>query len=162
MGLLALAGCRPASERQLMATSFEDLDGWIAPTPSWLTTTMVHSGRYACLADAASEFGATYHTTLGQLDTPRRLRVRTWAWLPHGRLNLSVVLLIQRGQETKLWRAMSVSQAITRYQQWEPVEHDFILPHDLEADDTVKIFVWQFGFFRGDAYLDDFTLEKIN
>jgi hypothetical protein len=91
------------------------------------------------------------------------VRLRTWAWLPHGKgIRVSIIVQINRGNEQLYWQDLRVAQLVRRYGQWESVERDFVLPANLEPTDVLRLQVWQFGAMRDNLYLDDISLEKIN
>lgn len=155
-----MTSCRQASVKSLVVTDFDDLSTWLSTRPKWLTTARAHSGKYASVI-AHDAYGAVFQTTWGKLDSPHRLRLRTWAWLPHGRVKVMVVVQVVRGQENLFWQTLRVNDNVRRYGQWEPVERDFTLPNDLHPTDQVKIVFWQLGPMWEDIYFDDFSLDKL-
>ena len=166
LGLLALAGCRHAARQEVLRLDFENpgapLAGWTMGNAAVPSAATAHAGQNAGLVSAAGEYGFSYVSTWEQLASPHRLRLHTWAWLPHSGIKGQLVLEIKRGNQPLYWQTMSFSEPITRYRQWEAVEQDFFLPDSLAPTDAVKLYVWRAAATPEDAYLDDLTLKKVN
>lgn len=129
--------------------------------PPWLTTVQAHSGQYAAAVTPTLALAATYQNTWEQLESPRRLRLRAWAWLPHGRVRVALVLKVSRSNEKVYSQLLWVNENVRRYQQWESVERDFTLPSDLLPTDQVTFYVWQPGPVWDTIYFDDISLAKL-
>lgn len=162
VGFGAFTGCRPAVEKSIIKNDFEQYSGWLDQMPPWLTYAKSHSGHFACLVDAQSEFGISYTTHWQDLGKPQRLRLRTWTWLPNAHLKIALVLQVKRGENVLFWEVLPLNEVVRRYQQWEKAERDFVLPSDLQPDDEVKLFTWQSNPTHESVYLDDISLEMIN
>ena len=159
--VLSTAGCRPEAQERILRLDFENIESLGNPLPDWVTSERAHSGQYACVAHASTEFAAGQEFPYQQLNQARRLRLRVWTWLPQGQVKISVVVQIQRGDALLFWEDLRLGQLVTRRLQWEPVEQDLLLPTDLLPDDNVKLFVWKISPTPDNIYLDDITLDKV-
>jgi len=74
---------------------------------------------------------------------------------------VGLVMQASRGTEQLSWGIMQVTQLVRRYQQWEQVQCDIMLPRTLKSGDEVAIYIWQSGPVRDDVYFDDITIEKV-
>lgn len=154
-------GCRARPKSVPINQNFDALTGWFSPEPAWLTSTKAHSGKYACLMDAKDEYLTLFKTKFADIDEPRRVRLRSWAWLPRSGLKISLVLVVSRGDSVLAWEQLPIGQVTRRYQQWEPAVRDIDLPHTLAPDDKVQLYLWQSSDTRENLYVDDIVLEKI-
>ncbi|MGY3088577.1 hypothetical protein ACVWYF_001610 [Hymenobacter sp. UYAg731] len=161
LALSAASGCRPAPEAVPVLQDFDSLGGWIPNEPAWLSTAQAHSGQYSCLVAANTEYTPLFKTTFAGIGEPRRVRLRSWAWLPHPGLKVALVLLVRRGNEQLVWESLPLGQIVRRYQQWEPAVRDITLPKTLAPEDEVIIYIWQSSPVRDNLYVDDIRLEKI-
>lgn len=145
----------PAASRVLAATSFEEMDGWVAPTPS-LTTEKARTGQYAIKVDQNMAFSLTYTNQLVRL-SPRRfdkVRLTAWGYLTEPGAAALVFQIVRADQTTAFYERI----AISKVGSWEQVSKVITLPPVLNPLDQVKIYLW-----RTDAtspvYLDDVTLS---
>lgn len=160
---LMLPACTTTNQETctVFTSDFEQFQGWVSPLPAFLTTDLVHSGRYAYRMSRESEFGPGYATTLSACSfVPRELQLSGWAYLPSGRISNALVVAINcHGRRPDVWEGFNLDEVVTRYQVWVPVRWHISLPDDLDPTDELKFYVWH---QRGDAdvaTLDDLTLE---
>lgn len=145
----------PATNRVLVTTSFEEMDGWVAETPS-LTLERARTGRYAIKVDQNTEFSLTYLNQLARLSPKRFDKVRLTAW---GYLtapgSASLVFQITRADQTT---AFYEKIDISRVNTWEQVSKVLTLPAVLDPTDQVKVYLWR-AAATAPVYLDDLTLS---
>ena len=111
--------------------------------------------------DAKDEYMTLFNAKFVDIDEPRRLRLRSWAWLPRSGLKISLVLVVSRNNEVLVWEQLPIGQVTRRYQQWEPAVRDIDLPTTLAPDDKVQLYLWQSSDIRENLYVDDIGIEKI-
>ncbi len=160
---LSLTACATAGQESctVFTSDFEQFQGWVSPLPSFLTTDLAHSGRYAYRMAREEEFGPGYATTLETCPfVPRELRLSGWVYLPSGRISTSLVLAINcHGRRPDVWEGFNLDEVVTRYQVWVPVQQHIRLPDDLLPTDELKFYVWHQQISSDVATLDDLKLE---
>lgn len=144
-----------APDRLLFATSFEDLEGWVAESPS-LTTELARTGQYSIKVDQGTEFSLTYKNQLTRLSPKRFNKVRLTAW---GRLTApgaaALVFQITRDDQTTIFYEKVDIQQVD---SWEQVSTVLVLPPVLDPQDQVRIYLWR-ASATAPAYVDDVRLS---
>lgn len=144
-----------APDRVLFTTSFEDLDGWVAESPS-LTKELARTGQYSIKVDQNTEFSLTYKNQLTRLSPKRFNKVRLTAW---SRLTApgaaALVFEITRdNQTTVFYEKVDIQQD----DSWKQISSVLTLPPVLDPMDQVRIYLWR-ASATAPAYLDDMQLS---
>lgn len=155
--LLLLTACQPAPPAAVSQVGFEDVEGWVVPTPRWLTDNPVHSGRRAFALLDTEDFGLNLTRNWASLGRPRTLEVGGWVNLPHGHTHVALVVQVLRGSEVLYYQAKPIHEVVKRYNTWQLVHARHQLPGGLHDDDVVKVYAWQwdvhYTLFFDDIYL---------
>ncbi|MDO7875079.1 hypothetical protein Q5H93_10085 [Hymenobacter sp. ASUV-10] len=170
LGLLTLPGCHPRDgraplqERELMQTSFEELDGWGTDLPG-LTTEKAHSGRYAVRSSPQQPFTVTYRAALGRLSPhhrPLRLTLGAWVWVPTPYDDARIVLsIVPANDPDHPLLSQSIFLSDSRpYGQWKYVSRSFNMPDGIHSDHRVVIYLWN-GSAGAPVYADDLRLTEL-
>ncbi|WP_139255159.1 hypothetical protein [Hymenobacter psychrophilus] len=159
---LLLAACRPAAEQPISSIGFEDVEGWVVPTPPWLTNDPVHNGRRAFALLNTENYGLNITRPWGSLGRPRTLEVGTWVNLPHGRTHVALIVQVNRGDpaEVRYYKLIPIHEVVKRYNTWQLVHATHELPDDLQDDDIVKVYAWQWDAHYT-LFFDDIYLKKL-
>jgi hypothetical protein len=145
----------PVVGRVLTATSFEEMDGWVTPTPS-LTTEKARTGQYALKVDQNTEFSLTYTNPLTHL-SPRRfdqVRLTAWGYLTEPGPAALVFQITRPDQTTAFYEKIDISQVGA----WAQISKVLTLPPVLDPADQVKVYLWR-ATATAPAYLDDLTIS---
>jgi hypothetical protein len=143
-----------------MSNNFEEVANTSAPLPE-VTTEAMHSGSHSYKMNPSAEFGAGWDAPWETIGDPRKIQVRAWVNLPHGRLKAAIVVQVKRGGQPYYLRYIMLHQVVKRYQQWEPVHKIFVLPRNIEPSDQVCVFIWHFDQ-RHPWYVDDIVVERVD
>ena len=166
-----LGGCssRPnaaAPAGPLAATGFEDLDGWLPPTPAraTLTRARAHAGRYSTLVGPGHEFSLGYSNTLSQLAPaawPGRLRVSAWVLVPGPRAAAQLVTEVKgAGSQGArlLWKGLDLATVVKAPNRWQHVEQIVALPAAATANSRLLVYLWR-ASSPEPVYLDDLQIS---
>lgn len=156
---LLLAACRPETSPEVRI-GFEDVEGWLVPTPLWLTDNPVHSGNRAFALINTEVYGLNLTRPWGSLGQPRTLEVGGWVNLPHGRTHVALVVQVLRGSEVLYYKIMPIHEVVKRYNSWQLVHATHHLPDKLQDDDVVKVYAWQWDVHYT-LFFDDIYLKKL-
>lgn len=158
--LLLLTACQSEAEQPISRIGFEDVEGWVVPTPLWLTNNPVHSGRRAFALLSTQDFGAEITRPWSSLGRPRTLEVGAWVNLPHANTHVALVVQVLRGGKELYSTPMPIHEVVKRYNSWQLVHATHQLPRNLQDDDVVKVFAWQWNVHY-DIFFDDIYLKKL-
>ncbi|GAB2795294.1 hypothetical protein HNQ93_002984 [Hymenobacter luteus] len=167
---LSAAGCskKPADAADtstLAATSFENLDGWLADSPALATLTRdkAHTGRYSTMVGPSHEFSLGYSNALSRLapEWPARLTVGAWVLLPpeHGAAKLVTQIKgATPGTPDLLWEGLDLTQAVKIAGKWQYVEQTITMPEAAKPTSKILVYLWR-ADSKQPVYLDDLSIS---
>lgn len=164
--VLLLASCSRAAEAPaLLATDFEQFQGWCPPNSS-LTTEFAHSGRYAIRAGHDIDYSLTYSKPVGQMAAKRfrRVRIRAWAYLSEeaaGDAILTVALHDPSHDYQQLFAVGTpLSEQVKTPRHWTAITKEITFPATMAPTNELRLFLWK-ASASSYAYVDDLRLEVL-
>lgn len=170
LALLLSVGCTKKTETKavsspLAATSFENLDGWLADAPALasLTRDKAHTGQYSTMVGPSHEFSLGYSNPLSRLapDWPGKLTVGAWVYLPNEQAKAKLVVEIKKTNTASanlFWEGLELTQPVKVYNKWQYVEHTVTLPPAATANSRLLVYVWR-ADSRQPVYMDDLSIS---
>ncbi|WP_139924947.1 hypothetical protein [Hymenobacter sp. DG01] len=167
---LSAAGCsekpaKPAATNTLAATSFENLDGWLADSPALATLNrdQAHTGQYSTMVGPSHEFSLGYVNPLSRLapEWPAKLTVGGWVLLASEQGAAKLVIEIKGdtpGAPNLLWEGLDVAQAVKVYNKWQYVEHTITMPDAAKPTSRILVYLWR-ADSKQPVYLDDLSIS---
>ncbi|WP_303309529.1 hypothetical protein [Hymenobacter sp. BT730] len=166
---LFLAGCSSAPSTTpdtalLAASSFENMDGWLADSPALATLNQdqAHTGKYSTMVSPGHEFSLGYSNKLSKLapDWPAQLKVGAWVMLPNDQAAAKLVVEVQAPEHkgpNLLWEGFDLTQSVKRYNQWQYVEYTITLPTAAGPNHRLLAYLW-LADSKQPVYLDDLKI----
>ena len=155
LGLLSLlAACGSEQDTgyyigdSITRTDFEDAAGWGADV-SALTRERAHSGRYAIFVNAGREYSLTYRLPLREASVHqlKAIDIEAWVYLPSAKANASLNVQVSpagtNGGSTRYSEQLHLLDQVQEFGKWTKVQHTFVLPAGLSAEDELRIFLWR-------------------
>lgn len=145
----------------LIKNDFENLVGWVPPSPS-LNTEQAHSGQYSIKTDQQNEYSLGYDTVLGTLlpSHASKLRLRAWAYKTRvGDDYLVVQVLRSAGDRANVfYHATDLGKDVKKAGEWTLVSDEFVLPAELQGTNQLRIYLWS-PHASAPVYLDDLEIS---
>ncbi|RTQ47601.1 hypothetical protein EJV47_19500 [Hymenobacter gummosus] len=167
VALLAACSSEKAPESSgnvIMSTGFEDLNGWVPPSPS-LTKEKAHSGQYSIKVDPGIEYSLTYISVMGKVmpNKPQKLRLTAWATTASKEADamLTVGMLNPTTGTSLLNEQVHLKERVKTPGEWEKIEMDLTVPEKATSTDELRVYLWRVGSGEP-AYLDDVELQIVN
>ncbi|WP_165822195.1 carbohydrate binding domain-containing protein [Hymenobacter edaphi] len=151
------------SADQIMSTGFEDLEGWVPPSPS-LTKEKAHSGKYAIKVDPTIEYSMTYINVMGKVMPSKPNKLHLTAWVMGASKEADAVLTVQmlnpKDGTSLMNEQMHVKEKIKKPGEWEKVEMEFAVPEKATFTDEMRVYLWRVGSGEP-VYMDDIELSIV-
>ncbi|RPD46156.1 hypothetical protein DNI29_14205 [Hymenobacter sediminis] len=152
----------------LAATSFENLDGWLADSPALysLTRDKAHTGQYSTMVGPNHEFSLGYSNPLSRLapDWPGKLTIGAWVYVPNEQATAKLVVEIKKTNSASanlFWEGLAITQPVKVYNKWQYVEHTVTLPPAATANSRLLVYLWR-ADSRQPVYMDDLSISLAN
>ncbi|GGG44414.1 hypothetical protein [Hymenobacter glacieicola] len=154
----------PAGTQPLAATSFENLDGWLADLPARATLTrdQAHTGSYSTMVGPGKDFSLGYMNALSRLspEWPGQLTIGGWVLLPSEQAAAKLVTEV-KGPTDKdpslLWVGVDLAKEAKGYNKWQYVEQTITLPTTAKPDSRLLVYLWR-ADSKEPVYLDDLKI----
>ncbi len=153
------------SDKTLLYSDFEQLDGWCPPNPS-LTTDFAHSGRFSIKTAPDIEYSLAYIKTLGLISPKRikRVKLSAWAYLPEASSGSARLTLAfddpAQGNKLLLSEAIDLGEAAPEQNKWQEVSKEITLPDNIEFTHEMRIFIWK-SSATTPTYIDDVRVDVL-
>ncbi|MBO3271875.1 hypothetical protein [Hymenobacter defluvii] len=128
-----------------------------------LTTKHAHSGHYSYVLPHGSQFGSKVFkaplSSCGKI--PRKIRASAQAYVMSGRVGTTmlVVSLQCHGRRPDVWAALTINEAVKRFQTWVDLKKTIEIPADALPTDEVQVYVWHMDATAEPTYFDDFKIK---
>lgn len=169
LAALLLTGCSGSPGEApaagvLAANDFENLDGWLADSPSLATLNrdQAHSGVYSTMAAPGKDYSLGYNNTLSKLSPtlPAKLTVGAWVLVPSSQAAAKLVTEVRSAGAngaSLLWEGLDLTKAVKVFNKWQYVEQTIAMPAAAKPDSRLQVYLWR-ADSKAPVYLDDLKI----